>query len=186
MKIIYKIYYQNDLITANLSQIEQEHRNIYGEFNIVAGNQCYLPYPTEEQLGKNPELFSELLLTHFEQLNIVARTFEEQNSNYVAIRYIESPWVWLEFKRINDLVYVSEIYLSDGDIKQLISYEEHHFTGSRVEEGFSICITIAELLIEVNTKTNIFIEELKRLNPILIESSSIKNFLRNSRRRDIR
>jgi len=65
MKIIYKIYYQNKLKTANLTQIEQELSNIYGEFNIVGGNQCYLPYPTEEQLGKNPELFSELLLTYF-------------------------------------------------------------------------------------------------------------------------
>jgi len=81
----------------------------------------------------------------------------------------------LEFKRINGFVYISEIYFNDGDNGQLICYEEQHFKHSSKAEGFSICITIAELLIEVNTKTNMFIEDLKRLNPLLIESSSIFN-----------
>ncbi|WP_214629723.1 hypothetical protein [Paenibacillus agaridevorans] len=184
MKIIYKIYYEEELKAANLLQLEQEHNQIYGEFNIVFGSQYYLPYPTEETIGKHPEIFSELLLTHFDQMNLVCMSLGEQVTNYVAIRYIESPWVWLEYKRVNDRIFVSEIFHEDGGPNSYVSFEEEYFQRSKKEK--IACIPLNELLVEVTRKTNSFIEELQKINPLLSESKAIKSFLSNTRRGDIR
>jgi len=186
MKIIYKIYYENELKSADLDELEKEFKNIYGEFNIVLGDNYYLPYPSEETIGKNPEIFSESLLVHFEQLLLVAKSFKEQFSDYVAIRYIESPWVWLEFRRSKDYVYISEIFYEAGDLGEFIVYKDKYFINSNREKDISICIKVNELIDEVVNKTEGFIQDLIKINPLIIKSSSITSFLSSTGRGDIR
>ncbi|MEK3786892.1 hypothetical protein [Paenibacillus sp. FSL K6-1230] len=186
IKIIYKVYYEDELRLADLEELEREYKNIYGEFNVRLGDYYYLPYPSEETIGKNPEIFSEALLIHFEQLYLVAKSFKKQISDYVAIHYIESPWVWLEFRRINDYVYISELFYEAGDLGDFIVYKDNYFINSNRDKEKNICITVNEFIDQVESKIELFIQDLIKINPLLSKSSSIISFLSRTVRGDIR
>ncbi|MDU0204886.1 hypothetical protein ACYEXS_35400 [Paenibacillus sp. MAH-36] len=84
-----------------------EYNQIYGCFTLIINGIEYLPYPSPEMRLETKRIYSELILTHFEFL--IDAYSELQMNNYVALKYIENPWTWLEFIRNENELLVSKL-----------------------------------------------------------------------------
>ncbi|WP_053366297.1 hypothetical protein [Bacillus sp. FJAT-27245] len=178
LKVKYEIFedYKEELKGIELSKFDEEYHQIYGLFTITIGEQDFIPYPSGDIPLSAKKSYSELLLSHFELLNEVVKFLSEYD--YVALKYIEDSWSWLEFVKMEgDLVKISELEYEIDSLKSLVSTDSTLLKGAKFGSIKEVSVSKEELVKEIKQTTKLFTEEIKCINPMLLKSKCFSNVL---------
>ncbi|QHE52761.1 hypothetical protein [Pontibacillus sp. HMF3514] len=170
-KIKYEIFedYKEELSEIGLSTFDKEYNQVYGPFTIIVGEHEFIPYPSDDLPVSAKEIFSELILSHFELLNEVDRLLN--NYDYVALKYIEDHWSWLEFVKVDEgLIKISELEYEIIELDSLLCINKEFLSGAKYGAIREIITPKADLHHEIKKSTKMFIEEIRNVNPQLLNS----------------
>ena len=190
-KFNYLIYdsMKKKLKNISIKEFEEEYGMIYGAFELLINDQMYnyiVRYKDQKFCDeKEKEEFDDL----FELQDIISLwiiifleiCIELKRKNYVAIMDIESK-NWIEFKRINNKLYISQI--EEEKVKSKITnshivkvynkfYDEDKNIFFKEEK-----INFEEFISEIQITTKKFIKEIKEINPVLLKSKEVSNIIK--------
>lgn len=174
-KIKYEIFEDDveELRVMDMLTFDKEYNQIYGSFTVTFGGHDFIPYPPDHIPLSAKRLYSELILTYFELLNEAVTLLVHHH--YIAIKYIENNSTWLELRVEKDCIKVSELECEIGPSwNSLICTEEKYFTDAKFGSFHDITILKEQFENEVKEKTQMFIEEIKCMNPMIVESKFFK------------
>ena len=108
-EIKYELFEDNieELKTIDKGIFDKEWHQIYGPFTLVVGGHEFIAYPTQNMPISAKRLYSELILTHFDLLIDVYNSLESYD--YIALKYVENSWTWLEIQVRNDILVLREL-----------------------------------------------------------------------------
>ena len=192
-KFNYLIYDSMKKILKNISikEFEEEYGMIYGAFELLINDQMYnyiVRYKDQKFCDeKEKEEFDDL----FELQDIISLwiiifleiCIELKRKDYVAIMDIESK-NWIEFKRINNELYISQI--EEEKVKSKITslhivkvynkfYDEDKNKNIFFKEEK---INFEEFISEIQITTKKFIKEIKEINPVLLKSKEVSSIIK--------
>ena len=164
---------------------------IYGAFELLINDKMYnyiVRYEDQKFCDeKEKEEFDDL----FELQDIISLwiiifleiCIELKKKDYVAVMDIESK-NWIEFKRINNELYISQI--EEEKVKSKITsshivkvynkfYDEDKNKNIFFKEEK---INFEEFILEIQITTKKFIKEIKEINPVLLKSKEVSNIIK--------
>ena len=192
-KFNYLIYdsMKKKLKNISIKEFEEEYSMIYGAFELLINDKMYnyiVRYEDQKFCAeKEKEEFDDL----FELQDIISLwiiifleiCIELKKKDYVAVMDIESK-NWIEFKRINNELYISQIEeekvkskitsshivkvynkFYDEDKKQNIFFKEEK-------------INFEEFISGIQVTTKRFIKEIKEINPVLLKSKEVSSIIK--------
>ncbi|MEW9672779.1 hypothetical protein [Ammoniphilus sp. 3BR4] len=160
----------------NVSTFDADYGQIYGLLTIVLGGYEFIPYPPEDLPLSAKRVFSELILRHFELLIDVLSTIK--TNDYVALKYIENPFTWLEIKVQKDSLEVTELEFDEYEsLDSLIITDKSYFYGARYGSFKQVIIPHSEFEMEIRKKVKAFIREINSINPNLLKSKYFTHLL---------
>lgn len=177
-EIKYEIFedHISELCVIDLKTFNKEYNQIYGCFTLMVNGIEYLQFPSPEMRLETKHIFSELILTHFEFL--IDAYFELITGDYIALKYIENPWTWLEFIRNGDSLIVNEYHHDKFNQQALITDRE--FLVNADKKGIvNQTITWDEFENELVRKTKELLSVIEQTNHNIIQApcfSKIKDF----------
>ena len=190
-KFNYLIYDSMKKILKNISikEFEEEYGMIYGAFELLINDQMYnyIVRYKDQKFCDEKEEFDDL----FELQDIISLwiiifleiCIELKRKDYVAIMDIESK-NWIEFKRINNELYISQI--EEEKVKSKITsshivkvynkfYDEDKNKNIFFKEEK---INFEEFISGIQVTTKRFIKEIKEINPVLLKSKEVSNIIK--------
>ena len=192
-KFNYLIYDSMKKILKNISikEFEEEYGMIYGAFELLINDQMYnyiVRYKDQKFCDeKEKEEFDDL----FELQDIISLwiiiflkiCIELKRKDYVAIMDIESK-NWIEFKRINNELYISQI--EEEKVKSKIKnsyivkvynkfYDEDKNKNIFFKEEK---INFEEFISGIQITAKRFIKEIKEINPVLLKSKEVSSIIK--------
>ena len=192
-KFNYLIYDSMKKILKNISikEFEEEYGMIYGAFELLINDQMYnyiVRYKDQKFCDeKEKEEFDDL----FELQDIISLwiiiflkiCIELKRKDYVAIMDIESK-NWIEFKRINNELYISQI--EEEKVKSKITslhivkvynkfYDEDKNKNIFFKEEK---INFEEFISGIQITAKRFIKEIKEINPVLLKSKEVSSIIK--------
>lgn len=168
-EIKYEVF-EDDIIelqTMNIQAFTTQFNQIYGCFTLVINGIEYLPFPSHGMRLETKRIFSELILTHFEFL--IDTYLELQKNNYVAIKYVENSWTWLEFiRKENDLI-ISQLNIDLAVNSSVFQTNNKFFVNAEKEEIFNEKILWSDFETEIIIKTKELLNNLTIINRNILE-----------------
>lgn len=163
IEVKYEIFEDDifDLHTIDIQTFTKEYNQIYGCFTLIINGIEYLPYPSREMRLETKRIYSELILTHFDFL--ISAYSELQKNNYVALKYIENHWTWLEFIRKENELILSKLNI-DISVSNPIQTNNEVFVSAKKEEIMNEKILWNEFEVEVITKTKDLLNNIGSIN----------------------
>lgn len=163
-------------IVDNIDMLKEWSKNIFDNEGDLEGffqmnfNGKHYGYYHKKDIKVGEQGF--YLITHwFEMLIKVYLAFEI--SAYVALSDIESFSTWIEFKRIDkDTLEVSIIECEKNEVDPIVIKQFDKYTYS---DWKNAKIKLKDFKDEIVKKSNLYIEELRRINSKLLESKRISN-----------
>lgn len=147
-----------------------EEGDIEGFFELDFNGYSY-GYYHSRPLGNDEKGF-DLLTNWFERL--IKLVFYLNKNDYVAISDIESYNTWIEFmKQDQDTLKVSII--ENSNKSELSDIVMHRFSQYEYSDWRDVTVLIEDLKNELIHKTEVYIEQIRRLNKHFIESKRIKS-----------
>ncbi|WP_078410778.1 hypothetical protein [Priestia abyssalis] len=171
INIKYEIFEDDveELRIIDVLTFDKEYHQIYGLFTLTVGEHNFIPSPPDNIPLSAKRSYSELILTHFKLLNETVSLLD--TNGYVALKYIENDSQWLELKVEKDLIKVSELkYEIRTSLDSFICTEEKFLRGAKYGSFKEITVLKKQFENEVKKKTRLFLEEIKSINPVLLES----------------
>lgn len=178
INIKFKVFDEDIKEMQNLSKenFQKEYTSIYGNYCMVVNNNGYpLLYP-DDLIYSDLEV-SELISTHINSLITVYNNLDTYNSVY--IKYVENSHSWLQVKRVNEVLYISDIvreyedemnnYLVDG----YALLEDRFFNDVEVVWG-EIKVFIDEFRQEVVRAATLLSEVIGDINPEFLDTSTMR------------
>ncbi len=190
-KFNYLIYdsMKKKLKNISIKEFEEEYGMIYGAFELLINDKMYnyiVRYKDQKFCDeKEKEEFDDL----FELQDIISLwiiifleiCIELKRKDYVATMDIESK-NWIEFKRINNELYISQI--EEEKVKSKITnshivkvynkfYDEDKNIFFKEEK-----INFEEFISGIQVTTKRFIKEIKEINPVLLKSKEVSNIIK--------
>ncbi|MBB6732701.1 hypothetical protein [Cohnella zeiphila] len=162
-EIKYEIFEDDisELQTIDIQTFTKEFNQIYGCFTLSINGIEYLPFPSREMKLETKRIYSELILTHFDLL--IEAYSELQKSNYVALKYIENPWTWLEFIRKENELIVSKLNIVNS-VNTPVQTNSEFFVNAEKEEIINEKILWNELETELIAKTKELLNNISSIN----------------------
>lgn len=192
-KFNYLIYdsMKKKLKNISIKEFEEEYSMIYGAFELLINDKMYnyiVRYKDQKFCDeKEKEEFDDL----FELQDIISLwiiifleiCIELKRKDYVAIMDIESK-NWIEFKRINNKLYISQI--EEEKVKSKITsshivkvynkfYDEDKNKNIFFKEEK---INFEEFISGIQVTTKRFIKEIKEINPVLLKSKEVSSIIK--------
>ena len=192
-KFNYLIYnsMKKKLKNISIKEFEEEYGMIYGAFELLINDKMYnyiVRYEDQKFCAeKEKEEFDDL----FELQDIISLwiiifleiCIELKRKDYVAIMDIESK-NWIEFKRINNELYISQI--EEEKVKSKITsshivkvynkfYDEDKNKNIFFKEEK---INFEEFISGIQVTTKRFIKEIKEINPVLLKSKEVSSIIK--------
>lgn len=192
-KFNYLIYdsMKKKLKNISIKEFEEEYGMIYGAFELLINDKMYnyiVRYEDQKFCAeKEKEEFDDL----FELQDIISLwiiifleiCIELKRKDYVAIMDIESK-NWIEFKRINNELYISQI--EEEKVKSKITsshivkvynkfYDEDKNKNIFFKEEK---INFEEFISGIQVTTKKFIKEIKEINPVLLKSKEVSSIIK--------
>ncbi|MBH5316519.1 hypothetical protein I6N90_01700 [Paenibacillus sp. GSMTC-2017] len=136
-------------------------------------------YPPPELRLESKHGFSELILTHFEILFEVY--YKLQQNNYVAMKYIENPWTWLEFVKEGNELVISELRIEHHEVSY-IQTNRDPFVNVKKEYIINERVLWADFEYDLITKAKELIKTIEEINENMVTSkcfNGIKQFILN-------
>jgi hypothetical protein len=158
------------LRTLDLTTFERDFSNIYGTFTLVVDGKEYIPYPDNLDIPVGAlRLFSELLVTHFEMLVEAAAIIE--TSKFVAMKYPENNWTWLELRTDGDLLSIREVSIESQNLNELVVTNEKLLQTAEHNRVDHIHgeLSKADFKQEIHIKVRSFLREINEINTSLLE-----------------
>ncbi|ACT02346.1 hypothetical protein [Paenibacillus sp. JDR-2] len=168
-EIKYEIFedHISELEAVDIETFTKEFNQIYGCFTIIINGIEYIPFPSTEMSLETKHIFSELILRHFESL--IDAYLELQKNNYVAIKYIENGWTWLEFVRKENELTVSELNI-EIQVRNYIQNKNKFFKRAKKVGIINEKIQWSDFETEVITKTIELLNNIKIINSHVLEA----------------
>ncbi|WP_336764505.1 hypothetical protein [Paenibacillus sp. USHLN196] len=161
----------HELREIDFQTFNQEYNQIYGCFTLIVNGIEYLPYPLPEMRLETKRVYSELILTHFDFLIDVY--YQLPKNNYVALKYNENHWTWLEFIKEGNELIVSELNYEIHEGSSLQTDREL-FINAIKEKIINERIQWADFEKELISKTKEFFKTLQEINESIIVSNCFK------------
>lgn len=173
-----------ELRTVDTATFDKEWHQIYGPFTVIVDGHEFIPYPPSDMPLSAKDLYSELILTN---LDLLVDACNSLNShNYLALKYVENSWTWLEIEVENEILILSEKngeipyrYLIQTDKFLLIDAAYGSFSNIRVHKN--------EFINEIRTKIIGFIRKIQAINSEILNSvyfSKLLGFCDNQNKGD--
>lgn len=175
MKIRFTIFDQADLKTMSAEEFEYSGARLYGYFEICFGKHAegqYYDFDIPEELvgGEDLEYWFSSLLNSLQ-------LFQNEKTNYIAIRVIECADRWIEIKKNCKKVYLNiAIAENQGKLLNTSQLRDFHY-----EPPLDAVENYDSFYQEIVRATAEFLKELKSFNPDLIKVSEFAD-LENSLR----
>jgi hypothetical protein len=167
-----------EMKSMNLEEFQKKFTNIYGCFTLFFNGVEYLPYPMEDFPLETKYIYSELILTHFESL---IEALELLNSNdYIAVKYIDNPWTWLEIIKEEDSLKFSEAEYENDNITSWIVTDKNLLDGAKYKSFYQAQVEWAVFNRELKSKCQLLLNQINSINPDLMKSkifNKIKCFI---------
>lgn len=165
------------LKTIEREIFDKEWHQIYGPFTLVVGGHEFIPYPTQNMPISAKRIYSELILTHFDLLIDVYNSMESYD--YIALKYVENSWTWLEIQVRNDILVLSELNYETNIIKNLFNTDKSKLKNASFGSFSNIRISKIDFLREIRIKAIRFFEDIQGINSNILGSVSftkVSNF----------
>lgn len=164
-----------ELGTVDTATFDKEWHQIYGAFTLVVDGHEFIPYPTPNMPLSAKHIYSELILTN---LDLLVDACNSLNSHkYIALKYVENSWTWLEIQVDDEVLILSELnheipyrYLIQTDKFLLIDAPYGSFSNVRINKS--------EFVNEIRTKIIEFIQEIQAINSEILKSVYFSKLLR--------
>ncbi|ASA22400.1 hypothetical protein [Paenibacillus donghaensis] len=166
-----------ELKTIDVPTFDKEWHQIYGLFTIVIDGQELFPYPTQNMPLSAKKTYSELILTHFKLLVDVYNTLK--SSDYVALKYVENPWTWLEIQADNDNLVLNELKYEIVPLESLICTDKFLLKDAPYDSFSNVKIHKNDFFSEIRNKIINFVLDIQAINSEILASayfSSVLNF----------
>ncbi|ULO09609.1 hypothetical protein H1230_13050 [Paenibacillus sp. 19GGS1-52] len=166
-----------ELKTIERGIFDKEWHQIYGPFTLVVGGHEFIAYPTQNIPLSAKRLYSELILTHFDLLIDVYNSLKSYD--YIALKYVENSWTWLEIQVENDILVLSELNYETTILKDLFIIDKSVLKIASFGSFSNIRISKIDFLSEIRIKTIQFFEEIQGINSNILDSvcfSKVLNF----------
>lgn len=153
---------------------DKEWHQIYGAFTLVVDGHEFIPYPSPDMPLSAKGLYSELILTN---LDLLVDACNYLNShNYLALKYVENSWTWLEIEVENEILILSE---KNGEIpyRYLIQTDKLLLKDVPYGSFSNIRVHKSEFVNEIRTKIIEFIREIQAINSGILKSVYFSKFL---------
>ncbi|NIK72488.1 hypothetical protein [Paenibacillus sp. BK720] len=160
-----------ELREIDFQTFNQEYNQIYGCFTIIVNGIEYLPYPSSEMKLETKRIYSELILTHFDFLIDVY--YQLPKNNYVALKYIENHWTWLEFIQEGTELIVSELNYETHEGSWLQT-DRRLFINAIKEDIINERIQWEDFEKELISKIKEFLNTIQELNESILASNCFK------------
>lgn len=182
-EIKYEIFEDDisELRSIDIQSFTNEYNQIYGCFTVIVNGNEYLPFPSREMRIVTKRIYSELILTHLELL--IDAYLELQKSNYVALKYIENPWTWLEFVRKENELVVSKLSIDISVGSNPVQTNNEFFVNAKKEDIINETILWNDFETEVITETKELLNKIRLINCHILEAKCfdrIQLFTNNS------
>ncbi|UKS29631.1 hypothetical protein LOZ80_12120 [Paenibacillus sp. HWE-109] len=92
-----------------------------------------------------------------------------KKTNYVALKYIENPWTWLEFSREDNKIIISELKIEIHDVRPILTDRELFIKALR-NNIINETILWNDFEKELFSKSNELIEKIQELNKSILKS----------------
>lgn len=173
-----------ELRTVDTATFNKEWHQIYGAFTLVVDRHEFISYPNTNMPLTVKHTFSQLILTHLDLLVDACNYLHSQK--YLALKYVENSWTWLEIEVENEILILSE---KNGEIPYRYLIQTDKLLLKNVPYGsFSnIRVHKSEFVNEIRTKINEFIKEIQAMNSELLKSvyfSKLLGFCDNQNKGD--
>ncbi|WP_339218368.1 hypothetical protein [Paenibacillus sp. FSL H8-0332] len=163
-----------ELRTVDTATFDKEWHQIYGPFTVIVDGHEFIPYPPPDMPLSAKDLYSELILTN---LDLLVDACNYLNSHkYLALKYVENCWTWLEIQVDDEVLILSELnheipyrYLIQTDKFLLIDAPYGSFSNIRVHKS--------EFINEIRTRIIEFVKEIQAINSELLKSVYFSNLL---------
>lgn len=182
-EIKYEIFEDDisELRSIDIQSFTNEYNQIYGCFTVIVNGIEYLPFPSREMRLETKRIYSELILTHLELL--FDAYLELQKSNYVALKYFENPWTWLEFVRKENELVVSKLSIDISVGSNPVQTNNEFFVNAKKEDIINETILWNDFETEVITETKELLNKIRLINCHILEAKCfdrIQLFTNNS------
>ncbi|MEK3878326.1 hypothetical protein [Paenibacillus sp. FSL M7-0420] len=156
-----------ELRTVDTATFDKEWHQIYGAFTLVIGGHEFISYPTSNMPLTVKHTFSELILTHLDLLVDGCNSLSMHK--YIALKYVENSWTWLEIEVENEILILSE---KNGEIpyRYLIHMDKRLLENVPYGSFANIRIPKSDFVNEVRAKIIEFIKEIEAINGEIIKS----------------
>ena len=161
---------KKELQNLDIKIFDSEFREVHGPIEIYFNSQKY-GYLVE--LPFHLPMANELLLLWFRMFNKTALKLIEGNE-YVAFKLPEVPYAWFEFINQGQSVLIRQVEATSRIPDSIITNPKPEFHSKW--ESYEI-INKQQFIAEVITKTQDFVENIRTINAILLESKSINQLL---------
>lgn len=166
-----------ELKTIESGIFDKKWHQIYGLFTLVIGGHEFVAYPNQNMPLSAKRMFSELLLTHFDLLIDVFNLINSHD--YIALKYIENSWSWLEIQVENETLIISELNYEISSLKDLVQTDRFLLKNASYGSFSKIRTHKNDFLSEIRIKTINFIEDIQGINGSILGSvyfSKLLNF----------
>lgn len=176
-EIKYEIFEDDldELKVIDLRTFDIEFHQIYGTFTLVVDGQELFPYPSSEMPLSAKRIFSELILTHFELLIQVHDALKTHD--YVALKYVENPWTWLEIKVDGEQYILSELKYDISPLKSLVCTDRNQLKDALRNSISNVRIAKKEFESELKRNLRKFVHEIENINISLLKSQYLSKVL---------
>lgn len=192
-KFNYLIYdsMKKKLKNISIKEFEEEYSMIYGAFELLINGKMYnyiVRYEDQKFCNeKEKEEFDDL----FELQDIISLwiiifleiCIELKKKDYVAVMDIESE-NWLEFKKIYNELYISQIEEEKVELKiknsHIVKVYNKFYDEDKNKNIFfkEEKVNFEEFISEIQITTKKFIKEIKEINPVLLKSKEVSNIIK--------
>ncbi|MEK3917302.1 hypothetical protein [Paenibacillus sp. FSL H7-0331] len=152
----------------------------YYPFDLEEYDHAAYPSPNLPLSAKR--IYSELILTHFELLIDVYNALKSHD--YVALKYFEYSWTWLEIQVDSDYLVLSELKYEIMSLKNMICTDKFLLKDATCDSFSNVRIHKNDLIHEIRNKTIDFIIEIQGLNNDILSSiyfTQLMNFYNKSK-----
>ena len=167
MKIRFTIFNQADLKVMSAEEFDGNDEVVYGYFEISFGGHAegeYFDFDIPEEL-----VGGEALNYWFESLLEVLHLFQNEKTNYVAIRVIEYVDRWIEMKKISDRICLNVVQAENrGKLLRTSQLGDPHY-----EHPLNTMENYDSFYQEIIRATTELFEEIRRLNPNLMKTRAV-------------
>lgn len=168
-EIKYEIF-EDDLLSFHDMDTQtfiRDYNQVYGCFTLIVNGIEYLPFPSPEMKLETKRIYHELVLTHFDLL--IEVYYELQRNNYVALKYIENTWTWLELISKDNELIISQLNI-EAPLDNIVQINSNFFANANREEIVNEKIRWCDFETELHSKTKGLVQRITEINPHIIKA----------------